>query len=112
MSPARRPSALVEELVAVEQAAACEPRPGAQFTHLHVGRVRIVQRVLGAVIPQPCAHVVRGVHPALPLSVDEELVLGHRYPPAWTYSARCASFSAACAAARRASGTRYGEQLT
>jgi nitroreductase len=35
-----------------------------------------------------------------------------RYPPAWTYWPRFASFSTACAAASRASGTRYGEQLT
>ncbi len=34
------------------------------------------------------------------------------HPPVWTYSARCDSLSTACAAASRASGTRYGEQLT
>ena len=103
---------VVEERLARDEPAAGQPREPAQLPHLDVRRVGIVGGVLGAVAAQPGARLVGGGGAMPPPPVDEQLVEGQAQPPAETYWARCASRNTAWAAARRASGTRYGEQLT
>jgi hypothetical protein len=103
---------VVEKALARHEPAARDPREARQLAHLDMCGVRVVERVLGAVAAQPRPRLVGGGGPVAPAPVDEQLVPGQAQPPAATYCARWASLSTAWAEASRASGTRYGEQLT
>src|SRR4051812_27218151 len=81
----------LQKRLAVDHRPAGQPGERAETAHLDMCRLRIVLRMLLAVLDEPRAHVVLVLRaPARP-AVDEQLVLRH-YPPAATYSARCASF--------------------
>src|SRR2546423_6322276 len=68
----------LQELPAVDEPPAREPRESRQPPDLDVHGVRVVLRMLVAVLPKPRAHVVlRRCPPAL-AAVDQQLVLSHR----------------------------------
>src|SRR3954470_15757973 len=93
----------LEELLAVDERAAREPCPAGELPDLDVHRIGVVMRVLLAILTQPpCA----GRPPTRPASASPRRPASRIYPPAAAYTARLPSRSTACAAARRASGTR------
>ena len=73
---------------------------------------RIILFVLLAVAGEPGPHCLLSLHSRFAFSVDEQVVSLHAQPPVAAYCAAPLVASAACAAARRAKGTLYGEQET
>src|SRR5438105_6489795 len=68
----------LQELLAVDERAAREPRPARQLADLDVHRIRIVLRVLLAVVAQPRAQVVLRRRPPALAAVDQQVVFTHR----------------------------------
>ena len=73
---------------------------------------RIILFVLLAVTREPRPDFLLSSYASFALSVDEQVVPLQGQPPVAANCEAPLSASAACAAARRASGTLYGEQET
>src|SRR5205085_623844 len=66
------------EPIAVDELPARQPRPRRQPPDLHVRRVRVVGRVLVAVLAQPGAHILLRARTPARAAVDQEVVSSHR----------------------------------
>src|SRR6187549_370261 len=95
----------LEEPLAIDELAAGEPGQCAALENLDVcGRGIVVCMVL-AVLREPGSDRGVRVDARHTLSVEQDRVVRHQ-PPAAAYATAPLAASAACAAARRASGTR------